>query len=262
MQLDETVRDSAVHKGKKKGAFREYVESFFWAILFAFLIRSFIVEPYKIPSKSMVPTLLAGDHIFVNKFSYGLRIPGTTKWIAEWGNPNRGDVIVFIYPEDQNLDFIKRVVGLPGDRVEVRGSKVFINGQLIPWEDLTIEGKDPKDARYLLAVMARNGERNEFVRDLPYYQGFDKYDIKLENLGHDHLIQLSRVLPTDEEHDVVVPEGHFFVMGDNRDKSADSRVWGFVPRENLKGRALFIWLSLNMDGPGGPRWDRFGKKII
>lgn len=246
---------------QKKNVVREYIEALLTAVLLAFVIRSFIIEPYKIPSKSMVPTLLVGDHIFVNKFIYGLRIPGTKKWIAKFGEPKRGEVIVFIYPEDEKLDFIKRVVGLPGDHIRVHEGKLFINDQEVPEKEIPVLGVEPQDRRRL-----RLGQIEEPIpgsmKKIAFYRGFESYAIELEKLGEvTHLIQRSRVMPNNEEYDAVVPPDHFFVMGDNRDQSADSRVWGFVPRENLKGKAMFIWLSLDSD-LGGVRLKRFGKPII
>lgn len=246
----------------KKGFFRETAEALITAIALAFFIRSFIVEPYKIPSKSMVPSLLVGDHIFVNKFAYGLRIPMTKKWIANFADPKRGEVIIFIYPVDNKLDFVKRVVGLPGDHIQVKEGKVFVNGTEMTLKDIEITGVDPKDRRALLIPHAQADEIPGDLQKLPYYRGFENYQIKVEKLGNkEHLMQKSLLLPNDEDFDTIVPPGHYFVMGDNRDQSADSRVWGFVPRENLKGRAMFIWLSLDSD-LGGIRYKRFGKKII
>ncbi|MBX7148354.1 signal peptidase I [bacterium] len=246
----------------KKNIIREYAEALITAVLLAFVIRSFIIEPYKIPSKSMVPTLLVGDHIFVNKFVYGLRIPGTEKWIAKFSEPKRGEVIVFIYPEDKSLDFIKRVVGLPGDHIRVHDGVLYINDQKIASVDLNITGVDPDDHRKLIVSDAESLQAPDVLKKVPFSRGYENYQVKIEDMmGYQHLIQRSRLMPNDTEVDLVVPENHFFVMGDNRDQSADSRVWGFVPRENLKGKALFIWLSLD-DDLGGIRLKRFGKGII
>lgn len=247
---------------KKKGVVREYIEALLVAVLLAFFIRSFIVEPYKIPSKSMVPTLLVGDHIFVNKFIYGLRIPGTKKWIAEFSNPKRGEVIVFIYPDDESLDFIKRVIGLPGDKVKFQNGRLTVNDQEVPETDIDVIGVDPDDKRKLLLSEASERSTPDDFQKVPYYRGYGNYQIKVgDMMGYQHYMQRSRLLPNDDSFELVVPADHYFVLGDNRDQSADSRVWGFVPRDNLKGRAMFIWLSLDSD-QGGIRFKRFGRKII
>lgn len=247
---------------RKKGIVREYVEALLVAIVLAFVIRSFVVEPYKIPSKSMVPTLLVGDHIFVNKFIYGLRIPGTKKWIYKGRDPKRGQVIVFIYPEDEKLDFIKRVVGLPGDLLRIQQGHLTINGREPEVKDVQIAGIDPQNKRKLLLPSAYASSVPHDLSKIPYYLGFENYQIQIEDLfGVEHFIQRSRLMPDSGDLEITVPAGHFFVMGDNRDQSADSRVWGFVPRENLKGEALFIWLSLDSD-LGGIRLGRFGRTII
>lgn len=245
-----------------KNVFWEYVEALLTAVLLAFLIRSFVIEPYKIPSKSMVPTLLVGDHIFVNKYVYGLRIPATKKWIAKFDDPKRGEVIVFIYPENPKLDFIKRVVGVPGDKIRIDNSRLFVNDQEVTAADIQISGVDPADKRRLLVTPTESNPIPEDFKDVPYSQGFENYKISLEDLGGTkHYIQHSLIMPNIETYETTVPEGNYFVLGDNRDQSADSRYWGFVPRENLKGRAIFIWLSLDSD-LGGVRIHRFGREII
>lgn len=247
---------------KKKGVVREYIEALLLAVVLAFVIRSFVIEPYKIPSKSMVPTLLVGDHIFVNKFVYGLRFPGTKKWLFKWHEPKRGEVIVFIYPEDEKLDFIKRLVGLPGDRIRIHEGQVFVNEREVTAQEVLIKGVDPANKRKLLIAQAGAQELPTSLSRIPYFRGYENYQIKVEELGEvKHLMQKSRQMPSNDEFDLVVPPDSFFVMGDNRDQSADSRVWGFVPRENLKGKAMFIWLSLDSDR-GGVRARRFGRPII
>ncbi|MBI2339579.1 MAG: signal peptidase I [Deltaproteobacteria bacterium] len=258
----ERLNQDVTPEPRKKGVIREYAEALLFAVLLAFFIRSFIIEPFKIPSKSMVPTLLVGDHIFVNKFIYGFRIPGTKKWMVKFGEPKRGDVIVFIYPEDEKLDFIKRVVGIPGDHIRMKDGKFFVNSAEVTEKEIPVVGVDPRDKRRLLISEAEAGEIPPQFRGIPFYRGYENYKIQMEDLtGYGHMIQRSRMMPNNEDVDLVVPKDHYFVMGDNRDQSADSRVWGFVPRENLKGEALFIWLSLDSDR-GGVRLKRFGKKII
>jgi signal peptidase I len=219
----------------------EYSVSFFPVILIVFLLRSFLVEPFKIPSSSMVPTLLVGDFILVNKFTYGVRLPVLNRKVIELGSPQRGDVMVFRYPEDPSLDYIKRVVGLPGDKIEYRNKRLTINGTPVP-------------VRQIDDYLSR--ERMQFSR---------RY---VETLGVDHEILLDEDAPAlmtpgrsfpfasncnynSSGLTCTVPAGHYFMMGDNRDNSSDSRVWGFVPDENIVGKAFFIWLNLNELGRFG-----------
>jgi signal peptidase I len=218
----------------------EYSVSFFPVILIVFLLRSFLVEPFKIPSSSMVPTLLVGDFILVNKFTYGIRLPVANKKVVELGAPQRGDVMVFRYPEDPSLDYIKRVVGLPGDRIEYRNKRLSINGQ-------------PVAVRQVDDYLSR--ERMQFSR---------RYIETLGRVDHEILLEddaPAAVMPTragagncnynNSGLACTIPPGHYFVMGDNRDNSSDSRVWGFVPDENIVGKAFFIWLNLNELGRFG-----------
>ena len=219
----------------------EYSVSFFPVILIVFVLRSFLVEPFKIPSSSMVPTLLVGDFILVNKFAYGIRLPVANKKVIEIGDPKRGDVMVFRYPEDPSLDYIKRVVGLPGDRIEYRNKRLTINGQPVP-------------ERQIDDYLSR--ERMQFSRRFVETLGGVQHEILLEDDAP------AAVLPTRATAGncnynsaglvCTVPPGHYFVMGDNRDNSSDSRVWGFVPDENIVGKAFFIWLNLGDLGRFGP----------
>ncbi len=199
----------------------EYSRSFFPVILAVFLIRSFVVEPFKIPSGSMMPTLLAGDFILVNKFTYGLRVPILNNTFIEVGKPERGDVFVFHYPPDPSIDYIKRVIGVPGDRIEYRNKQLFINGEPA---QLTLIDDYQYVAPGLNMVTAKH------------------YQEQLGEVSHDVLIEDSS-LAIDGE--VVVPAGHYFAMGDNRDNSKDSRFWGFVPEQNLVGKAFLIWWNFD-----------------
>lgn len=229
----------------------EYGASFFPVIVIVFGLRSFVVEPFRIPSGSMIPTLLVGDFILVNKYDYGIRLPVINKKIFDIGAPKRGDVMVFRYPEDPSLDYIKRVVGLPGDRIEYQNKRLTINGVAVP------ESKAPD---YL------NTDR------LQYSQRFIE---KLGNVEHSILNDADRPAFVPEVHDFplrenciynnagficTVPPGHYFMMGDNRDESSDSRVWGFVPDKNIVGRAFFIWFhAKSLLPPSGIDLDRVGR---
>ncbi len=240
--LDKFVLRRHRPKDAKQPWWVEYSISFFPVILIVFLLRSFLVEPFKIPSSSMVPTLLVGDFILVNKFTYGIRLPVANKKLIEIGRPARGDVMVFRFPEDPSLDYIKRVVGLPGDRLEYRNKRLSINGTPVPMKQVD---------DYL------SRERMQFSR---------RYVETVNSVGHEILLDEdapASVMPARAYPHAAncnynssgvactVPPGHYFVMGDNRDNSSDSRVWGFVPDENIVGRAFFIWLNLNELGRFG-----------
>jgi signal peptidase I len=228
--------------GAKQPWWVEYSVSFFPVILIVFLLRSFLVEPFKIPSSSMVPTLLVGDFILVNKFAYGIRLPVVNKKVVEIGSPHRGDVMVFRYPEDPSLDYIKRVVGLPGDRLEYRNKRLTINGTQVPVrqiDDYLSKERMQFSRRYLETL---NGVEHEILleEDAPAFGAPSRAFPYAGNCNYN----MSGLTCT-------VPPGHYFAMGDNRDNSSDSRVWGFVPDENIVGKAFFIWLNLNELGRFG-----------
>lgn len=199
----------------------EYARSFFPVILIVFVIRSFIVEPFKIPSGSMMPTLLAGDFILVNKFSYGLRMPILNHTMIPVGKPQRGDVFVFHYPPDPSIDYIKRVIGLPGDKILYQDRVLYVNGQKITTESLGDYPYESQGMNYINATRLKE---------------------HLAERQHDILIDPE--LPS-KDAEVIVPEGHYFALGDNRDNSRDSRYWGFVPEQNLVGKAFFIWWNFS-----------------
>jgi signal peptidase I len=210
--------------------------SFFPVILIVLLIRSFVAEPFRIPSGSMMPTLLVGDFILVNKFAYGLRLPVLNTRILELGSPQRGEIIVFRYPEDPRVDYIKRVIGVPGDTVAYRNKVLYINGQAVVQEPIGAYVGTGSGA-----VMTGASVREE----------------RLNNVSHQILL-----LPEGFEHgfEYTVGEGQYFVMGDNRDNSRDSRFWGTVPEANLVGKAFFIWM--NWDSSAGRiDWSRIGSSI-
>jgi len=220
---------------KKEPLVVEYAKSFFPIILIVLVIRSFIAEPFRIPSGSMLPTLHIGDFILVNKFAYGLRLPVLHTKIVAVSEPERGDVVVFRYPNNPRVDYIKRVIGLPGDKVGYFNKTLYINGEIIA------QDAKEKDSNLLSLVPARNKLNFEHLGEL----------------GHEILTDPERQLI---EGETIVPEGEYFVMGDNRDNSNDSRFWGTVPEGNLVGQAFFIWMSWDLNA-GGIVWERLGNSI-
>lgn len=215
----------------------EYSRAFFPVILLVFVLRSFIVEPFRIPSGSMLPSLHVGDFILVNKFGYGLRLPIINQKLLDIDSPQRGDVMVFRFPHDASINFIKRVIGLPGDRVEYKNKILYINGEQVPQEEAT-------------SYTFREGGRREVTAK--------KLNEILGDVNHDILVDPNKRTTS---MSFAVPNGHYFVMGDNRDYSNDSRYWGFVPEQNIIGKAFFIWFSWDLANGGGVAWDRIGNSI-
>lgn len=238
--------------------------SFAVAIGIALVLRWALFEAYVIPSASMLPSLLIHDHIFVNKIVYGVRVPFSENWLLKFANPQRGEVIVFKYPVDKSTFFIKRIVGLPGDKILYENGKLYINDQLI--ETAATTEKSDWDE------MTDDDFRREDKRN-PIYGGDDKshYTHLIENLGeHPHSILFRNdELYGRSEGPWIVPPGMLFVMGDNRDNSSDSRKWGFVPEENILGRAWIVWLSCEetlpyvsfICNPLKVRWGRFFHEV-
>ncbi|VXC28037.1 leader peptidase (signal peptidase I) [Burkholderia sp. 8Y] len=214
----------------------EYTASFFPVILAVFVVRSFIVEPFKIPSGSMVPTLLVGDFILVNKYEYGLRLPITNTKLTQGKPLTRGDVVVFRYPKDESVDYIKRVIGLPGDTVAYENKQLTINGKPVPETPQADYFDDERIGYAKQFVEDLDGRKNAILNNPqvpPFVIGADDFPFR------DNCVYNAQGVTCK------VPPGHYFMMGDNRDNSADSRYWGFVPDKNIVGRAFFIWMNFS-----------------
>ncbi len=232
----DSAAESRVEAGKDPWPI-EYAKAFFPVILLVFVLRSFVVEPFRIPSGSMLPSLQVGDFILVNKFGYGLRLPVINKKMIDISSPKRGDVMVFRFPHDESINFIKRVVGLPDDNIEYRNKRIYVNGEPAP---TVASGEYP---------FREAGKRHVLAT---------RYLETLDNEQHYILVDPSK---RTSSMSFTVPKGHYFVMGDNRDYSNDSRFWGFVPEANVIGRAFFIWFSWDVSAGGGIDWTRIGESI-
>ena len=245
-----------MEKKKKKDTFWSNVRGLFWALLIALAIRSLIFEPYNIPSSSMVPTLLIGDYLFVSKYDYGysrhsfpLSVPLVPRGRIFADEPQRGDIVIFKLPTDNKTDYIKRVIGLPGDRIQMAGGRLYINDKLVEREKIAEE---------------------DWVVEVEGLVHYTKYLETLPN-GVQHLIYEQGDNKILDDTDVfTVPENHYFMMGDNRDNSSDSRTFGFVPAQNLEGKARFIFYSNNGAGAFWQFWkwgdslrlERFFKRLV
>jgi signal peptidase I len=229
------AREGLLDDGKEPVVI-DYSKAFFPVLAVVLILRSFVAEPFRIPSNSMMPTLLTGDFILVNKFTYGLRLPINNHKFIALGEPARGDVVVFRPPHHPDQDWIKRVVGLPGDRVGYHDNQVSVNGQVLGYAPV--------------GVYQGVGNGTEMT---------GAEELRENLLGREHNVLERTNLPflDQGEGDWVVPPGHYFVMGDNRDNSEDSRYWGFLPEQNLRGKAFLIWMNFD----GGVDRSRIGSRI-
>jgi len=210
-------------------------KSFLPILLIVLFLRSFLAEPFRIPSGSMLPTLLIGDYILVNKYEYGIKLPITKTQVIEISKPQRGDVVVFRYPANEKINFIKRVIGIPGDKIKYINKKVYVNN---------VEYKKNRQITH------------QYIDDF----GRTELDIFIENQDNKKYNILNDNMSPANDHEFEVPEKNYFVMGDNRDHSSDSRYWGFVPEENLVGEAFLIWMSFNSKN-FSLKYNRIGNSI-
>jgi signal peptidase I len=242
----------------------DYARSFFPVAVIVLLLRSFIFEPFRIPSDSMMPTLLDGDFIVVNKYAYGLRLPVLNRKFLSIDEPQRGDIVVFRFPPDPSINYIKRLVGLPGDRVTIRSDQIVVNGVPVPLHEI---GRY-SDGCYVNMRLAQEqlGKHSHetmychtpgeiSVDPLPGCNRHQPRSYVCDESGAETLPDRG------DRADMEVPTGSYLMIGDNRDNSADGRYWGFVPEDHLVGKATRIWFNWDLTRSGGPRWSRIGTKI-
>lgn len=243
IKIDNTSRHAIEAALLRQPTWIEYSGSFFPVIALVFFLRSFLYEPFKIPSSSMVPTLVIGDLILVNKFSYGVRLPVLNKKIIDVGDPQRGDVMVFKYPKDMTQDYIKRVIGVPGDKITYENKRLTVNDKPVTYASMG-DYLDDESLEY----------QQQYLESLPNVQHriLTNKNKRTIDLGAvDSFPHRDACVYSYEKFTCIVPEGNYFMMGDNRDNSADSRYWGFVPNKNIVGKAFFVWMNLG-------NWKRIG----
>lgn len=238
IKIDNNSNRAAIEAGiLRQPVWIEYSGSFFPVIALVFFLRSFLYEPFKIPSSSMVPTLLVGDLILVNKFTYGIRLPVLNKKIIQINDPQRGDVMVFKYPRDMSQDYIKRVVGVPGDKITYANKRLTVNGVEVKYtalddyldDERLVYNKQYQEGLTGVTHRILNSDRAPTLNPAEVQQ----FPLKDESCTY-----------TYDSFTCVVPKGNYFMMGDNRDNSLDSRYWGFVPDKNIVGKAFFVWMNL------------------
>ncbi|HXY76774.1 MAG TPA: signal peptidase I [Steroidobacteraceae bacterium] len=241
----------------------DYARSFFPVALVVLVLRAFIFEPFRIPSDSMMPTLLDGDFIIVNKYAYGLRLPVINRKVVEIGEPQRGDVVVFRWPLDPSTNFIKRLVGLPGDHVEVHDNLIVVNGKPVQFHVGTERFNDGCYVNMSLAHERLGAHQHEAIfcpvalDRQPVLPACNRRGVRGYVCGDEDAPGSARMAPFVGD----VPAGHYLMMGDNRDNSDDGRSWGYVPEENLVGRATRVWFNWDPRRAGGPIWSRIGSPI-
>ncbi|MBC7453145.1 MAG: signal peptidase I [Massilia sp.] len=243
IKIDNTSRHAIEAALLRQPTWIEYSGSFFPVIALVFFLRSFLFEPFKIPSSSMVPTLVIGDLILVNKFTYGVRLPVLNRKIIDVGDPQRGDVMVFKYPKDMTQDYIKRVIGVPGDKITYENKRLTVNDKAVEYtalddylEDDSLEYRQQFKENLTSVEHRILNSRNRATIDLGAVDSFPQRDACVYAY---------------DKFTCIVPEGNYFMMGDNRDNSLDSRYWGFVPNKNIVGKAFFVWMNLG-------NWKRIG----
>lgn len=237
LKVDNTSRQAIEVALLRQPTWIEYSGSFFPVIALVFVLRSFLYEPFKIPSSSMVPTLLVGDLILVNKYTYGIRLPVLNKKIIEVGDPQRGDVMVFKYPKDMTQDYIKRVIGVPGDKIVYENKRLTVNGKRVAYTPLDDYLDDERPIYHKQLVENLTGVTYRILNS----EGKPSVEIaSVENFPLREACDFSY-----EKFSCIVPEGNYFMMGDNRDNSLDSRYWGFVPDKNIVGKAFFVWMNFS-----------------
>ncbi|MBI3284969.1 MAG: signal peptidase I [Burkholderiales bacterium] len=235
IEVDQRGRAQLEERLLKQPLWIEYSGSFFPVIALVFFLRSFLYEPFKIPSSSMLPTLLVGDLILVNKFTYGIRLPIINKKVIELNQPQRGDVMVFKYPEDPAVDYIKRVVGVPGDKIVYKNKRLSVNGKDLSYQVLPDFLDEERLSYFRQFTENLTGVQHNILNDdqAPVFVRDPHNFPKRDMCNYDN-----------EGFACTVPQGQYFMMGDNRDNSLDSRYWGFVPDQNIVGKAFFVWMNL------------------